>query len=189
MVIDVLEHVVGDQAGVVGPLLGGQQQLAHRDVGVPGHVLLQLAEQGRVRLGGRVLLDRGNPFQRVVTEPAADLDRMLAEVWLCEARKPLPVVLAFRQRYQDVTLDLPVTAELIRVVLGRVLRTRYFHSTQPLAAKRHMNPAMKPQNGHYAYGNPHCWPVSPTSDPGASRVRHPRLLACPDSHHRACGYT
>jgi hypothetical protein len=44
------------------------------------------------------------------------------------------VIPALGQRHEDVALDLPVTADLIHVALGRVLRTRNFHSTQPFAA-------------------------------------------------------
>jgi hypothetical protein len=59
---------------------------------------------------------------------------MLAEERLREAREPLPVILALGQCDEDVALDLPVAADLVHVVPGRVLRTRCFHSTQPLAA-------------------------------------------------------
>jgi hypothetical protein len=59
---------------------------------------------------------------------------MLAEERPREAREPLPVVPALGQGHEDLALDLPVTADLVRVVPGRVLRTRCFHSTQPLTA-------------------------------------------------------
>ena len=61
------------------------------------------------------------------------LDWVFAEVGPGKGGEPLSVVLAFRQRNQDVTLDLPVTADLIRVVRRHALGTRCFHSPQPLA--------------------------------------------------------
>jgi len=52
MVINVLKHVVGDQARVLGPVRGRQGDLLHRHLRVPGHLLLQFQQQYRIRVGG-----------------------------------------------------------------------------------------------------------------------------------------
>jgi len=98
------------------------------------------------------------------------------------------VVLAFRQRHQDVTLDLPVTADLIRDIPGRVLRTRYFHSTQPLAAtpygSGHETTERQPRVQQSALlANISVSGPGPPSR-GTRACRHVRILC-----HRACGYT
>jgi hypothetical protein len=98
VVVDVLEHVVADEAGVVSLLGGREQDLLHIHVGIPGHLPLQADDHGLVRVGHRELLGQRDPFPRVVAQPAAYLDRAVAQVGPGEASEPLPVVPASCQR-------------------------------------------------------------------------------------------
>jgi len=127
VIVDVLEDVVGDQAGMLGPLRGRQGDLAHRHAGVGGHLLLELKDRGRIRIGGSEAAHQRDPFPGVVAEAAADLDRAVAEIRLSKLREPLPVVPAFGERGKHVALDLAVTPDL-RHVAGYVPpRTHAFH--------------------------------------------------------------
>ena len=112
VVLDVLQHVVGDQAGVPGPVLGGQHHLADADLRVAGHGLLELEHGDRVGVGRGEAADQRDPFPGVIAQAAADLDRAVPEVGLGEAGEPLPVISAFREGDQNVALDIAVTPDL-----------------------------------------------------------------------------
>jgi hypothetical protein len=118
IVLDVLEHVVGDQAGMLGRGRGRQPDLAYVHVRVFGQFPLQPDHHGLVCVGGGEPADQRDPLPRVVAQPAADLDRVIAQVGLGEPREPPAVVTAFRQRHQNVALNLPVAADFLHVRLS-----------------------------------------------------------------------
>nr|BFE67112.1 hypothetical protein GCM10020092_004130 [Actinoplanes digitatis] len=113
VVLDVLEHVVGDRRAVLTVGIGGRQQhLPHVDVGVVGEALLEQHQPVRVRLGRGEAGHPLRPLERIVAQTTPDLDRVVAQVRERELHEPTTVVHGRGEAFEHFGLDPLVSSDV-----------------------------------------------------------------------------
>jgi hypothetical protein len=115
MVDDVLQHVVGDQAGVLAGLLAGQVQFANIHIArFDRHPVFQRHQPTGLGLRTGEAAHLPSPLQRVVPEPAAHFDGVLAEERPGDVGEPPAMVDGLGESLEHLFLLALVASKLAR---------------------------------------------------------------------------